>query len=320
MRRKTILLLIAFIPILVALPIEFSQPGKPSARPSSLWSGFGGRWVVEGGVVAEDFERATGENKITYATEDGMVRFSQSIEDFSAVKFVSNSKYIYGLLYRKAENKYPRGYYKVIRCGYGGVCRYDNLFVEGVFDISAAETGYYVITYRFEDFYFADVFSAPRRAEIFHLTDLTMTRVCCQADINPYSVTYSPAMGVSFSAIVGKKENPLKFSILHLANGNISKIFEESMEPPPTIWDRKNFDTFNYCVRHHIYNTNIICIYNYVDLSRGQIYDMHVLDGSFHAVGHLNSFAFPKLVEGRGVVYMNENGKLATLDTAKLSQ
>jgi hypothetical protein len=47
---------------------------------------------------------------------------------------------------------------------------------------------------------------------------------------------------------------------------------------------------------------------------------MHVLDSSFHLTGHLNSFAFPKLVEGRGVVYMNENGKLATLDTAKLAQ
>lgn len=322
MRRATItsvLLLIACVSALVALPLDFPGQGKALTRPKRFLSMPPGRWVVDGGIVAEHSEKKTGENRIIYISEDGVVKFSHSVDDFSVVKFVSNREYLYGILYRQAESEWPRGYYKIIKCGRNGDCHYDNLFVEGVFDIAADEKGYYAITYRFEDFHFADLFSRPVKAEIFHVSDFAMSKVCCQADIMPYSVTYSPAMGVTLSATVASEDETPKFSILRLSNGKTSKLFEESLEPPTTIWDRKIFDPFFYCARHHIADHNFICIYPHIVFPQGEIYEMHVLDSSFHPIGHLTSLAFPKLIEGRGVVYMTEDEKLATLDVAKLA-
>lgn len=300
-------------------PLVFPRLYGDRSSDWDMSSRSNGRWIVDGGMIVAQPKAETGENKIKYVSEEGVVRFSQKVEDFSAVKFVSNHHNIYGLLYRKAENKYPKGYYKIIKCGRDGDCQYDNLFVEGVFDIAADETGYYVITYRFEDFHFTDILPAPLKAEIFHVTDLAMSRVCCQADIIPYSVTYSRATGVTLSArLESEDENP-KFSILGLSDGKTSRLFEESLGPPATIWDRKDFDTFFYCARHHISGHNFICIYPHIVFPQGEIYEMHVLDSSFHQIGHLTSLAFPKLIEGKGVVYMTEDEKLATLDVARLA-
>jgi hypothetical protein len=277
-----------------------------------------GRWIVDGGMIVAQPKAETGENKINYVSDDGRLIFSYDLGGFSARKFVSNREYIFGFVWRAEKNSIPRGDYKVIKCHYSGECEFDNLFGEGVFDIAAGEDGYYVLTYRFENYIGGTLASYPRGARLFQVSDTGMSPICCDASIDPISIAYEPSAGLTLAAIVSGGKDLDKFSILQLSAGSVSTLYSVNLGRLADPENLKAFQYFASCSNLHIMSKNLYCILPYRDGSKRDYYfDIEEYDASLNISGRVKSRAFPKFAQGRGIKYLNEDGKFAILDSGK---